>query len=290
MINSALTICKRILSLPDLRDMLIRLEEEFPAAPPMQQTPLGGVSKLQEIINRGQNHAKIFWLLSKTYDDMLSGARDAAAFSVRCLKGGHAHSITDIYLVKRRLKIYLLTTVLDSKSISPESKAVLREVFDSVQSYCEKLRPITEDPHKGDATFLHYFSRSAMKFLSLVENIVYLSNPTDEAAIRTGLKAGRQAEEMMSYSPFSEWMADIDKQLELEQKEAAKFTQPASPDAQKDDHTDAGATKKEEKKGGGSRYGLMGITSLGGVARLRQYPRADYQPKCQVDGRTRVRT
>ena len=67
----------------------------------------------------------------------------------------------------------------------------------------------------------------AKKILSFIENTVYLSASAGEVAIRAGLKAGRQAEEILSYPPFTEWTIAIDNQLAAE----ALIAQVKTPDA-----------------------------------------------------------
>ena len=67
----------------------------------------------------------------------------------------------------------------------------------------------------------------AKKILSFIENTVYLSASAGEVAIRAGLKAGRQAEEILSYPPFTEWTVAIDNQLAAE----ALIAQVKTPDA-----------------------------------------------------------
>ena len=63
--------------------------------------------------------------------------------------------------------------------------------------------------------------------MSFIENTVYLSASAGEVAIRAGLKAGRQAEEILSYPPFTEWTIAIDNQLAAE----ALIAQVKTPDA-----------------------------------------------------------
>ena len=67
----------------------------------------------------------------------------------------------------------------------------------------------------------------AKKILSFIENTVYLSASAGEVAIRAGLKAGRQAEEILSYPPFTEWTVAIDNQFAAE----ALIAQVKTPDA-----------------------------------------------------------
>ena len=85
-----------------------------------------------------------------------------------------------------------------------------------------------------DTTFLADRPSRAKKILSFIENTVYLSASAGEVAIRAGLKAGRQAEEILSYPPFTEWTIAIDNQLAAEALIAAeefKAKQVKTPDA-----------------------------------------------------------
>ena len=133
---------------------------------------------------------------------------------------------TDMYHAKLKMKTYLLTTVLDSKGILSECKAKMRELLQWVETYRSQLRPLNEN-EDVDTTFLADRPSRAKKILSFIENTVYPSASAGEVEIRAGLKAGRQAEEILSYPPFTEWTIAIDNQLAAE----ALITQVKTPDA-----------------------------------------------------------
>ena len=91
----------------------------------------------------------------------------------------------------------------------------MRELLQWVETYRSQLRPLNEN-EDVDTTFLADRPSRAKKILSFIENTGYLSASAGEVAIRVGLKAGRQAEEILSYPPFTEWTVAIDNQLAAE--------------------------------------------------------------------------
>ena len=131
MIDNALTICRRLLTVPSIKNLLMAIEERYPCG-----SPLNSVFKLQEIIDRGGgNKDVIFWILSKIDDELRTGVLSASDVTCRNLKRNTAKSITDIICAKQAMKNYLLTTVLDSKNIRQDCKANIRELLQSVETY-----------------------------------------------------------------------------------------------------------------------------------------------------------
>ena len=197
MIDNALTICRRLLAVSSIKALLMAIEERYPCG-----SPLNSVFKLQEIIDRGGgNKDVIFWILSKIDDELRTGVLCALDVSCRNLKRNTPKSITDIICAKQAMKNYLLTTVLDSKNIRQDCKAKIREMLQSVETYRSLYRFFCEHL---DTPTLADWPDSGKKMILFIESCVYLSAYETDHAIRSHLKAGRQAEEILSYAPHSQ--------------------------------------------------------------------------------------
>ena len=190
----------------------------------------------------------MLWLISQIDDDLKTGVLSDEQISVRSLRRGHPRSITDLHIAKLKMKSYLLTAVLDSKPIRSDCKAMIRHMLESIDTYRTQLRPLNED-HTVDTTFLTSRPRSATKFLSMVEGVVYLSSSMEEGAIRTGLKAGKQAEEILLYSPFSDWTTDLDTQLQSESNQKISGVDPPAGDKEENDDAKESKLTAPKKSG-----------------------------------------
>lgn len=233
-IDSCITIAKRMLVVPEIKDLLAKLQG-------MPEFPLNSISKLQLVIEKCQSSAKMTWWLSKLIDDLMSNAREIGEISARNIRTNHKTSITDIYLMKRQMKLYMLGPQLDNSTMHSSRKSTIRSVMNSVDSYRKQLRP-----HCGtdsvDATFLSTWLPSELKYLEYVETTVYSNNPTVDSAIRVGMKNGRAHDEiLLQYSPFKDYMAEFNELIKTESEHK---------DADASGVTDAKDAEDSKQRGG----------------------------------------
>ena len=91
-------------------------------------------------------------------------------------------------------------------------------MLQSVETYRSLYRPFCEHL---DTPTLADWPDSGKKMILFIESCVYLSAYETDHAIRSHLKAGKQAEEIFSHTPFVEWMSAIDDQIKAEAQAAA---------------------------------------------------------------------
>ena len=102
-LNASITICKRMLSKLEIREILFDLERCFPGG-----SPLNSVWKLQEIVSRSSSPLKIVWFVTKIHDELKSKSLAPEAISVKNIKGKHIKSISDLIFMKLSMKGLLL--------------------------------------------------------------------------------------------------------------------------------------------------------------------------------------
>ncbi len=212
-VDAAVTIHNRMLKNTECFQCVMRLETLYPGR-------IVQVWKLQELLQRCQTLVKLQWCLAMILDLLVSGAKEPDDFPVRALgsKANPGKGMTDYLLMKRTVKVYLLNEWLDARALPVSVKVFLRETMDTVASYREKLRPLSDEEtvRKLDLTFLSRWPKSALKTLELFEALIYASTASDEGVTRLAMKHGRSASELLDFSPYKEWVTDIDGLLRKE--------------------------------------------------------------------------
>lgn len=210
-IDSCLTIYKRIMLIPELREVCLRLEERT------EGSAMNSIFKFDEMIKKCGTTKKIGWWLTKLEDELRTKARESGELTIKSIRTGHPKSVTDMYLCKLSIKHLLLGSELDRRQIDSKCKALMRDMFESVSCYRSMLRPL-DDPN-FDSSFLSVWPVSASRYLDMIENLVYAHNPTDDGVLRLGLKNGKEPHEILTtYNPFKTWLEQVDEAIETEQK------------------------------------------------------------------------
>ena len=95
---------------------------------------------------------------------------------------------------------------------------MIRDIFDSVESYRRMLRPLNDPDF--DASFVSQAPTSTQRFIDLAENLIYAYNPADDGLIRNGLRQGKDVIEIITKtSPFNKWFEGIDQAIAAEQRQ-----------------------------------------------------------------------
>ena len=109
--------------------------------------------------------------------ELMSNIIAEGTVTVKNIKGSHAKPISDLILFKGRA---LPSTV----------KQNIRDLFLSLSSYREKLRPRQDMREEGvdvNITYLAQWSPTALKWLEICVNFIFQSTPHDDHIVRTRL-------------------------------------------------------------------------------------------------------
>jgi hypothetical protein len=135
---------------------------------------------------------------------------EAGDFSLRKLRSTTTKpGLMDLILTKRAIKDFLLGRFLDVRNIHSDYKQAIREVHATVQSFDAKL--------KGDMTLFSTWPVSATKVVDLIETTCFSIVAHDDATIKTGIKSGKAAQEIVEeYQPWKTQIEEIDAALRTE--------------------------------------------------------------------------
>ena len=210
-----------------LRNVVLNAEREW-----LGSSPFSGIYKLQAISKLCKaSVGKMEWLLKVTVNRIKAGLLSSSDFSIRHLSGRPHAQLGDIFLMQKQMHDHLLGQFLDSRGFSSEVKQQFRDIFQSPESYVEKLRPL-DDAEELDLSFMAAWPRSAQVFSELVETASF--SKAEDGTIKTGLKHSKTAEEMLKeYAPYKDFISNIDEALEAEAKSKAPAEAAAAEGAEK---------------------------------------------------------
>ena len=107
-IDACITAYRRLMLIPELRSILLRLEE-LP-----EGSPLDSAFKIDELIKK-KTSKQLLWWLSKLEDDLNTKSRSKSEFTIKTIRSGHLNSITDMYMAKQQIKAHVLSSELDRR-------------------------------------------------------------------------------------------------------------------------------------------------------------------------------
>ena len=135
-VDSALTVHKRMLSMPAIRTVLLRAEEHD------MPNFLDSIVKLQAIVSKASTDTDILWTVTLLLDFYYSNAIYLEQIGTRALQGKTHNSggkgLVDLLVYKRECLKYLTTEWLDSLAFPSDIKATIRETCNTIEHFRAK--------------------------------------------------------------------------------------------------------------------------------------------------------
>ena len=249
-IESAITVYEKVFSIPAVRAMIESCDEEF-----MTLSPFNSVGKLLEIYYKCKSSAKMEWWFSLAHDAMTARSLEIGDFSLKKLRGAPSKpGLTELILTKRSIRDFLLTRFLDTRNIHADYKQKLRDIFATPSSFRKLFRPLDGS---GDTSFLATWPAAASKALDMIETVSFLFCGQEDAILKTGIKAGKTAQEILEeYQPFKAQIEEIDALLKLENSTMKT-------DEDGDDMPHHGSKNAGKTSGGGAGSSSSGTAAAG---------------------------
>ena len=180
-------------------------------------------------------------------------------FSLRKLRSTVTKpGLMDLMLYKKSMKDFLLGRFLDVRNIHSDYKQYIRDAHSTVQSYEAKL--------DGDMTLFSSWPVSAMKVVDLIETTCFAIVGHDDATVKTGIKAGKSAQEIVEeYQPWKAQIEEIDAALRTENS-VMKVDEksPSTAIVQINGHT-AASTASGSASGGADSAGAVAASTAMGI-------------------------
>ena len=133
-VDSALTVHKRMLSVPAIRTVLLRAEEH--------DMPNHSTVKLQAIVSKASTETDILWTVTLLLDLYYSNAIYLEQIGPRALQGKTHNSsgkgLADLLVYKRECLKYLTTEWLDFVAFPSDIKATIRETCANIEHFRAK--------------------------------------------------------------------------------------------------------------------------------------------------------
>ena len=170
--------------------------------------------KMQEAVYRCGTKPKLIWVVEGIEDHIESEKLDNDDITIQSLKTGN-RSVTDVLLTSMLLHDYLLGEWMESKNFRAEVKAKARAIFKNHGSYREMWNPFKDD-HVANTTFTSLWSEVETKLLRLLERCVFHITATDDAPYRQAVRNSNTPQEILSWKPWCDDIADITRLLLLQ--------------------------------------------------------------------------
>ena len=204
-IDCALTINKRVLTIPACAELLRAMDDVYGT-----RGPFDSVFKIQVIINRSKTPSAIAWVLECVVDQLRMQQLEVGDFNTRKLDSLHC----PVAMLKYQFHEYFLTTFIDKHPFALADKAKLRSVFADHQSIRTNL---TARPGETDVeiAWRSKLAPSSNMVCELIEGICF--GDAHDASLRTGVKYHKSVEDVLDYNLVKEEVAAILDTLQKEQ-------------------------------------------------------------------------
>ena len=205
-INMAISVHKRIYSIPRCRELLFAADE----AP--HGNALDSVCKLMMIAQKAKDNEQITWAIELLLDWVASEALSAEQLGLRALEGkltGQAgRGIVDMCIYKMNFLQYLMSTYLDSCTWDSAIKATIRDLGSSIRRFRERCGYIyNKEMPDANIQWRVGFPKSAEMFVNFLENGLF--GFSYDAAIRLGMVNRRDFASLCDTSPISDELEEI---------------------------------------------------------------------------------
>ena len=210
MLDSALSISNRMLSSTVALEALQTIEN---LSASRSNSPLNSISKLQVVLNKCKTKEGIEWF----FQMVVLGLKQNYVKEKDLVQASLQKSTCALILMKHDFLNYFIKTFMPRHNFHQETREAL---FNSMSSF-EKLYDRMLDKKTGKQTsersFIRSLPESGKKLLNLVEHLVY--RDAYDATIKTGMKNGKSASEILEYETLKEQTSTILQKLQAEIKE-----------------------------------------------------------------------
>lgn len=205
-IERALTVYDKVLGIPSVR-RLVEKSGHFHGV----KSPWNSIIKLIEVHYKCKTTAKVEWFFQSTDLALELGQIEIGDLSINKLKGTAGKiGMADLILFKKGIKDFLLGRFLDVRNFKADQKEFMREAFKNQEAYMSKLL-------HADRTLMSSWTEAASKTLDMIENTCYSFDGSEGATIKTGIKQGKTAQEIIEeYNPWKTMIEEIDAALAVE--------------------------------------------------------------------------
>ena len=215
-VDCALTVLRRLMSIPACAKMVMELEELGAS------NPMDSIYKLHKVVTRAGSPERIEWAFELMLDLWKSGALKSDQLSIRHLDvrglGANGKGIIDLLCFKKEVLRHLTGELLDSNSFSSSQKQTLRDVCNGgISRFREKCGYVYNAKFmKVDLQWRAKLSQPEELLLSLIENVVFSTEV--DSALRTALRNRKDVASMLSTQPLSGLIEDITDSLKSANK------------------------------------------------------------------------
>ena len=240
LVDHSCTINNRMLSIPEIRGMLLIAEEL-----PPKTNPLEGTSKLQHVISKARTPKRIETAVEMILDHRRGGIMPnqppVSAFAGTA-SGAGGKGLVELVIHKHETAQYLVTVKLQSLSVDAHVKVVMPEVFSSCAAYRQKCG-YPGDAQYGQLSWRAGWSKGAEAFYTLVEAVKH--DTVFDGHLKEALKANQTPQETVDQK-LQEQIANIQRLIDEETQvnndiEIVEDDQQMDDDQQKDDQQGGGA-------------------------------------------------
>ena len=206
-IDAALTVHKRLLSIPSLDNAIA--ESENTKGP---DSCWNSLYKLQEIVWRCRGASQMLWLIASVDDKIQGGMMTDQEVSIQALKSQSLRSISDPAMMRFALKRYLLGEWLDGKRFPAYMKLKAREIFENHTCYRALLAELPGGA-RPDTTWLRSWPPVGRLLINFFEATLFASSPQEESTLRMAVKNQKSEQDVLTFSPWAEQLLEIEKML-----------------------------------------------------------------------------
>ena len=229
MVENALAVHANVLSTPALLQVLQKASAKWG-----KSSPFNSVMKLflinQKCKEISRTHslapnASAVWVLAGIVDWVLAGMVEAAEIGKRQIKGegSGGKGIVDLLLFKFRLRSHLTQEFLDHKALRADTKDMMRQAFLNHESYRRFCGYPKDTNH--DLSWQAGWPASSLQCCRLIEQMVFGVEYDKE--IKTAVRGLKSIEETLEMQTITDFISQIDEDLEAEAEAAGSSSTPA---------------------------------------------------------------
>ncbi len=204
-IDVCMTLFQRMFSIPEVEDLVKRGESKDGP-----ESWLNSIWKLQEIIYRCNRKDRILWMMYDIEDQQMAGRLTNKDISIASLKSG-SKSITDPAMARLALKGHLLGPWLDALDVPPYMKKMVREIFESHESYRRLYSPIAtlSEDVIVDTTWIFKWPKFGRDLVDFLETAIYAHSGAEDHTLRMAVKNCNTPDEILTNRPWCDRIEDL---------------------------------------------------------------------------------
>ena len=220
-VDSALTIHKRIFSVPTANDVLVYADEYFTIK---SEHPFSSVYVLQAIIDRcpeRDGHVKLVWAMEGLLDSFLNGFINKSHLSVASLKDAR-QSYVQVLHFKMAVRDWFLETFINEVVHLDHVKQKLKRVFSDFKSVRDNITPlsINGSPVKViDTTYQASWPPSCAMISDLMDELCF--NKDFDCRYKDAIKGRLLVQDFVDYPSVNSRLEEIRAKVKEEKDEAA---------------------------------------------------------------------